>query len=116
MSLERVLRTLEGFGLTRVDAEVYVYLAKTGPKKGRDLTSGLKMTKQQLYPILKGLQKKGVVTSSSELPALFSALAFEELLNLFVRLNIEQAQIIKETRDELLANWRNVTKKNNNQS
>ena len=113
MSLERVLRTLEGFSLTRVDAEVYVYLAKTGPQKGRDLTSGLKMTKQQLYPILKGLQKKGVVTSSSERPALFSALAFEELLNLFVRLNLDQAQIIKETKDELLANWRNVTKKNN---
>ena len=108
-----MLRTLEGFGFTRADAEVYVYLAKTGPKKGRDLASGLKMTKQQLYPILKGLQKKGVVTSSSELPALFSALAFEELLNLFVKLNIEQAQIMKETRDELLANWRNAAKRNN---
>ena len=113
MSLERVLRTLEGFGLTRRDAEVYVYLAKAGPRKGRDLTTGLKMTKQQLYPILKGLQKKGVVTSSSKRPALFSALAFEELLNLIVKLNLEQAQIIKETKDELLANWRNAAKKNN---
>ena len=113
MSLERVLRTLEGFGFTRVAAEVYVYLAKTGPQKGRDLTSGLEMTKQQLYPILRGLQKKGVVTSSSERPALFTALAFEELLDLIVKLNIDQALIIKETKDELLANWRNVTKKNN---
>ena len=108
-----MLRTLEGFGFTRVDAEVYVYLAKAGPQKGRDLTSGLRMTKQKLYPILEGLQKRGVVTSSPERPALFSALTFEELLNLFVRLNIEQAQIIKETKDELLASWRKATKRNN---
>ncbi len=114
MSLERVLRLLEDFGFSRVDAEVYVYLAKTGPQKGKDLNNGLKMTKQQLYPALESLQKKGVVTRSPERPALFSALAFEELLNLYVKLNEEKAQIIKETKEELLASWRDMTKKNGN--
>ena len=113
LSLERVLRLLEGFGFSRVDAEVYMYLAKTGPQKGKDLNNGLKMPKQQLYPALESLQKKGVVTRSSERPILFSALTFEELLNLYVKLNVDQAQIIKETKGELLASWRDMTKKNN---
>lgn len=113
MSLERVLRLLEDFGLSRVDAEVYVYLAKTGPQKSKDLNDGLKMPKQQLYPALESLQKKGVVARSSQLPALFSALAFEELLNRYVKLNVDQAQIIKETKGELLASWHDMTKKNN---
>ena len=113
LSLERVLRLLEASGFSRVTAEVYVHLAKMGPKNGRDLTSGLKMTKQQLYPILKSLQKKGIVTISPKRPALFSALAFEELLNLYVKLNVDQAKIIKETMEELLASWRDITKKNN---
>ena len=113
MSLERVLRLLESFGFSKVDSEVYIYLAKAGPQGGRDIARGLKMTRQQLYSALRNLRRKGVISSSLERPALFSALAFEELLDLFVKLNIEQAQIIKETRDELLANWRNATKRNN---
>jgi len=108
-----VLRLLEDFGFSKVDAEVYVYLAKTGPQKGKDLNDGLKMPKQQLYLALESLQTKGVVARSSGSPALFSALAFEELLNLYVRLNVEKAKIIKENKEELLASWRDMTTINN---
>jgi sugar-specific transcriptional regulator TrmB len=111
MSLERVFKILASLGFTKTEAEVYVYLAKRGPQKGRDLTSALKMTKQQLYTALKGLQKKGAVTSSSDRSALYFALAFEDLLNLYVKLNIDQAQTIKETKEELLASWQNITKR-----
>jgi len=107
------MKILEGFGFSRKDVEVYLHLVKTGPSKGRDLTPGLKMVKQQLYPILKHLQEKGAVISSPQHPALFTALAFEELLNLYVKLNVEQAKIIRETKEELLASWRNVTTQQN---
>jgi hypothetical protein len=39
MSLGRVLRLLESMGFSRVDSEVYVYLAKTGPKSSRELSA-----------------------------------------------------------------------------
>ena len=110
LSLERVLRTLEGFGLTRVDAEVYVYLAKKGSQKGTDIADALKIRKQQLYSILKSLQDKGVVTASLEHPALFSAVAFEKALDLLLEANMEQAKAIKETKEELLLSWRSMTK------
>jgi len=109
LSLERVLRVLNRLGFSKVDAEVYVFLAKIGPQKGRDLTTNLKIAKQQLYPILKVMQKKGIVTSNRKRPSLFSAIAFEELLDLYVKTSIDQAQIIIETKEELLANWRNAT-------
>ncbi len=113
MSLERVLKTLEGFGLSRVEAEVYIYLAKLGPAKARDLGSGLRMTKQQLYPALKSLKKKGIVSSKPERAALFSALAFEELLKRYVTINVEQAEILKETKEDLMESWRSMAKQNN---
>ncbi len=113
MSLERVLRALEGFGLSRVESEVYVYLAKSGPSKTEELCECLRIPKQQLYRALKGLEKKGIVTSKAEPVALFSALAFEELVNRYVRLNVEQAKIIKETKQQLLDSWRSMTKENN---
>jgi len=108
-----VLRTLESFGLKRVDAEVYVYLAKRGPQRGIDIANSLKMAKQQLHPILKTLQDKGVVTVSPEHPALFSAVAFEKAVDLLVEANMEQAKAIKETKEELLSSWRNMTKREN---
>jgi len=109
VSKELVIQLLENFGFSRLDAEVYIYLAKTGPHKDRDLIEGLRLAKQQLFPVLNSLQKKGVVTSSSEHPKLFSAIAFEDLLDLYVKMNIEQAKIIKETKKELLINWQNAT-------
>lgn len=111
MSLKRVLKTLESFGLSRVESEVYVYLAKVGPSKAKDLSSGLRMTKQQLYPVLNSLKKKGIVASRPERAMLFSALAFEELLSLFMKLGAEQQKTIEETKRELTNSWLNMTKK-----
>jgi sugar-specific transcriptional regulator TrmB len=108
-----VLRTLESFGLKRVDAEVYVYLAKKGSQKGIDLANALKIRKQQLHSILKNLQAKGVVTASTERPALFSAVAFEKALDLLLEADMEQAKAINETKEELLSSWRDMTKREN---
>lgn len=108
-----MLRTLESFGLKRVDAEVYVYLAKKGTQKVIDIADALKIRRQQLYSILKTLQAKGVVTASTERPALFTALAFEKALDLLLEANMEQAKAIKETKEELLSSWRDMTKREN---
>jgi sugar-specific transcriptional regulator TrmB len=106
-----VLRILENFGVARTDAEVYVYLAKRGPKSEKDLANALKLAQQQLYSSLKNLQSKGIVTATVEKSALFSAVAFERVLELLVKANIEQAQSIKETKEDILANWRSMAKR-----
>lgn len=114
MSRERVLRTLEGFGLSRVESEVYFYLAKAGPSKAEELSAGLKMTKRQLCPVLKGLKNKGIVASMPLRAKLFSAIAFEELLRLFVKLSTEETRTIRETRQELVDSWREITEQEDN--
>lgn len=108
MSIERVFKTLEDFGLSRMDAEVYVYLAKIGPKKGRELANALNISKQQLYPRLKNLKEKGVVAASLERPALFSAVAFEKVVELLITIKMEQVEAFKETKKEMLDSWRSI--------
>jgi sugar-specific transcriptional regulator TrmB len=108
LSLERVLKTLEAFGLSRTDSEVYLYLAKKGPKKGREVANALRISKQQLYPSLKNLKNKGVIIASFDRPALFSALAFEEVLELLITIRVDQAKAIRETKKELLESWRSL--------
>jgi predicted transcriptional regulator len=50
MSQEQVLKTLVGLGLTRLDSQVYIYLAKRGSQKGQDLSKGLKVQKTAALP------------------------------------------------------------------
>jgi sugar-specific transcriptional regulator TrmB len=106
-----VLKLLETFGLARTDAEVYIYLAKKGPKREQDLANALKMAEQQLCVSLKSLQSRGIVTATVEQSALFSAVAFEKILDFIVKANIEQAVAIKQTKEELLAGWRSNIKR-----
>jgi sugar-specific transcriptional regulator TrmB len=108
LSLERVLKTLEAFGLSRTDSEVYLYLAKKGPKKGREVANALQISKQKLYPSLKNLKNNGIIKASFDRPALFSALAFEEVLELLITIRVDQAKAIEETKKELLRSWRSM--------
>jgi predicted transcriptional regulator len=81
LSLERVLKLLENFGLTRSDAKTYIYLAKNGPKNEENIAVAMKLTKNQISPILKNLLKRGLISSNSEYKEVFSALMFEQLLD-----------------------------------
>ncbi len=99
LSLERVIKALVNLGLSRLDAEVYVYLAKKGRQKVVDLAKALNLSRKKIYNSLKNLQNKGIVTKDR---SIFSALPFEEALELLIKMEKEQAQLIRESREELL--------------
>ncbi|MFB0545167.1 MAG: helix-turn-helix domain-containing protein [Asgard group archaeon] len=102
MSLERVIKALIGLGLTRLDAEVYVYLGKKGPQKPVDLAKALSYNKKKIYSSLKNLRTKGLVSKDR---TIFSALPFEEALDLLIKMEKERAQAMHESREELLTTW-----------
>lgn len=103
-----VLELLANFGLKRVDAYVYVFLAKEGPCKGKKLYSTLGLSKQQLYLSLKKLQEKGIVEASSKRPALFSALPFEQVLDLSVKSKMDEVQTTQQNKLDLIALWHSM--------
>jgi sugar-specific transcriptional regulator TrmB len=105
LSQETVLNTLVSFGLTQIEAQIYIFLAKKGAQKGRDIRKALKITKQQLYPSLRNLQNKGIVSSTIEHPARFSALPFEKVLDLFIEAKVEETQRLQRSKDEILSKW-----------
>ena len=113
LSLERVIRIIEGLGLKRTEAEVYVYLAKKGPLSAEEVVAIFNLSKQKLYRILKKLQNIGVVNTEPKNPAIFKALVFEKALDLLIRANIEQARAIEEIREELLSNWHDNNENDN---
>jgi len=102
MSLERVIKALIGLGLSRSDAEVYVYLAKKGPQEVMDLAKALNYVNKKINASLRNLQTKGLVSKDR---TIFSALPFEEALDLLIKMEKEQAQAMHESKEELLTTW-----------
>ena len=109
LSQDKVLKTLTNLGLTQLEAKVYLYLSKRGPQKAGDTAKALKLAKQQLYPTLKRLRRKGIATSTLEHPARFSALAFDKVLDLFVKAKMDEVQLVQRNKDELISDWQNIS-------
>jgi sugar-specific transcriptional regulator TrmB len=105
---DQVLKTLQDLGLTRLDSQIYIYLSKKGLQKGAEISKGLKVQKQPLYRCLKHLQSRGIVTATLEHPAKFSAVSFDKVVDIFVKVKMAEAQRIQENKKELLAKWQEL--------
>lgn len=108
MSHERVLRVLVNLGLTQIDAEVYVYLARQGPSKAREIAKALKMREQNLYHSLRSLQSKELVNVAVGRPAEFSAITFDKALEFLIKAHLKEAQNIEQEKDEILNQWHSM--------
>jgi DNA-binding MarR family transcriptional regulator len=102
LNLERIIETLTTLGLSRLDAEVYVFIARNGPKSVKDLDKSLKYSKNQ---ISKSLKKLTAITLVNNEEPLFSALPFEEALELLIEKQREKEKALKETKKQLLEQW-----------
>jgi sugar-specific transcriptional regulator TrmB len=107
---ETVERILKDFGLTPSEAEVYVFLAKRGVLKSREVARQLKKDKAQILRVLKSLEGKGLVESTFESPKRFSAVPFEKVLDAFVKAKRDEANLIESTKKELLLYWKSIGK------
>jgi sugar-specific transcriptional regulator TrmB len=116
MRQEMLLKALESLGLERVEAEIYLLLAREGPQLGKSIARSLELYKQQLYRSLKHLQTKGMVSSTLERPALFSAVSFEKVLDILIEAKKAQALALQESKKELLSVWLSTIKKNSENS
>ena len=116
MNHEPLINALQVFGLKRIEVQVYVFLAKKGPCKGKDLVKGLKITKQQVYLVLKNLQKRGMTKATPTRPLIFTAVPIERVLDAFIKANIEETQRMIHNKEELLSSWRSITAKDDTKS
>jgi sugar-specific transcriptional regulator TrmB len=105
---EKGLKTLASLGLTELEAKAYLLLVKNGPTKASGVTKALEVSKQRVYPVIKNLQRKGIVNATLERPALFSALPLEKVLDLFANVKMEEAQRVKQNKDMLLSDWQSI--------
>lgn len=99
-----MLEKLQEFGLGKLDARIYVYLAKKGPQPEKDLAEATKITEQQLLRTLANLKTRGFVASETKNQTVLIALPIEEALNNILKAKTEETQRIEQNREDLLSN------------
>jgi sugar-specific transcriptional regulator TrmB len=102
MGQEKVFNILTGLGLSRDDIKIYIFLAKKGPKVGRELSETLNINQRKTYASLKKLQRANLVTVKSERVALYLAIPFEKALDSVTELRIREATQMQFDRKALL--------------
>jgi len=106
---KNIIEVLRDYGLTEAEAEVYIFLAKTGVQKARDISSSLNMNKAQSYRILKDLETRGIVEQTLETPSRFTAIPFEKLLDVIIRGKRDEVDSLEDKKVDFLAYWRSMT-------
>ena len=97
-----MIKALERLGLTRVEAEVYVYTAKNGPQTSPEFGEALDYSKKKVNASLRTLIKEALVTKEGNN---FHEIPFEEALELLIEREKQQAHYVQEKKKELFANW-----------
>lgn len=100
LSRERIVKMLEGFGISHDDIEVYIYLAKKGPKQENGLAKALQLTNQQIRRSTNNLKNKNLITSDPKQPKLYTALDFENALDMLIRNKLDHAKNIAELKNK----------------
>ena len=103
-------KILSSFGLTEKEIEIYIFLAKHGVIRSREIISGLRIHRADVYRILKSLQSKGLVEPTLESPARFIIVPFEIVLESFIKAKHYEAIVIEKSKQDLLEDWKNISK------
>jgi sugar-specific transcriptional regulator TrmB len=102
-----MIQTLIEFGFRPQDAQVYVFLAVNGSQKVKTIADNLKIQKRHVYRILERLQTRQIVKRCLP-PTQFSAIAFDKVLDLLEKTNIEEANHLKEKKPIILELWKSA--------
>jgi sugar-specific transcriptional regulator TrmB/CBS domain-containing protein len=103
-----IVSVLRDFGLTEKEAEVYLFLAKTGVQRAGEVAKRLKMHKAQVYRILEVLQSKGLAEATLEFPARFVPVSFEHFLDMTIMAKREETFNLESRKSKLLARWESI--------
>jgi len=93
MSLEKIIEMLTSLGLSRMDAEIYVFTAKKGLLTISQLSNYLLFSKKQISSSLKRLEDKELITKNK---SGFFALPFDEALEQLIKNQRQEEKLLSE--------------------
>ncbi|MCQ5363235.1 MAG: hypothetical protein HA492_03925 [Candidatus Verstraetearchaeota archaeon] len=105
MAEEKIIERLMGFGLTREEAMVYIFLLRAGPCPARLLANKLGGNRMKAYRTLKTLQERGLVEVTLGRPVKFVAAPLDSALNNLIETYRSKLSSMEESKKEILEYW-----------
>lgn len=93
---EGELHNLCKFGLTPLQGRLYVSLVRSGPSQARTLASTLNVNRVDVYRILRGLRKRGLVEVELTEPSMFAATPPRKALDLLLKQTEKRVSELKD--------------------
>ncbi len=97
-----------GLGLSKVDAQVYIFLANAGPQIVEKVVDELKFDEAVVQHSLQVLRRRRIVVASYEGPVWFNALPFDDALRLLADEQLKEAKQVEQKRSDLLSKWQKM--------
>ena len=106
--LADIEKTFLQFDLSRNEIRVYLYLARSGIQKAREISDILSLHRTETYRILRDLEKRGLVSCVLEKPLKFTAVPFEEAYDVLIETKKVNVQILERKKKDLVDLWSSI--------
>lgn len=103
--LADIEKTFLQFDLSRNEIRVYLYLARSGIQKAREISDSLSLHRTETYRILRELEKRGLVSCILEKPLKFTAVPFEEAYDVLIKTKKVNVQLLERKKKDLVDLW-----------
>ncbi len=100
-AINDIVAELQEYGLTRNEARVLVFLAKTGPSKASEVARAVQINRTETYRTIRNLQRRGLVEATLERPVRFQSGPFEKCLQVLIDERKARLRILEQRGENL---------------
>ncbi|MCS7365387.1 MAG: hypothetical protein NDF54_08125 [archaeon GB-1867-035] len=101
---------LTKLGLSKNEAKIYLFLARTGEKKAREISEALSLYRTETYQALRSLERNGLVFSVFGRPLKFTAIPLEVALELLIEMRRKKIEEMEKERARIFKIWASLPK------
>ena len=103
-----IVAQLQDYGLTRNEARVLVFLAKTGPSKASEVARAVQINRTETYRTIRNLQRRGLVEATLERPVRLQSVPFDRCLRILIDERKARLRILEQHGEDLRRQFDNV--------
>ncbi len=105
ITLEKINQELIGFGLTKSQVKVFVYLGKYGSKTASDVAKSLSLPRTETYQIINSLQNLGLIVAELAHPTKYTAIELKKAVEILVQKEQTKVNALADKEEMLSAMW-----------
>jgi sugar-specific transcriptional regulator TrmB len=107
-AINDIVAELQEYGLTRNEARVLIFLAKTGPSKASEVARVVRINRTETYRTIRNLQRRGLVEATLERPVRFQSAPFSKCLQILIDERKARLRILEQRGEDLRRQFEDV--------